>query len=223
MIVVIALNLRVMATIVNSVISSCTKSVATSSLNSSSTTHLTLITLSGYKKNAVTYVIYAKGKSRICAIVVVTGATSTWIYTVPSTHHQMLLTILRCIPTSSHLSRNGGPSTVLQNAGRFLHMLQDFLVRKEPIQIYTCKDQRASLHTECVLGDFEGLMPRSVAKLWGESYEVELNNSVTRPFCSRCKSRCMYPIKLKLLGTSGTYACSYFCSSYLISRVGLER
>ncbi|XP_033136784.1 uncharacterized protein LOC103836770 isoform X2 [Brassica rapa] len=50
---------------------------------------------------------------------------------------------------------------------------------------YTCKDQRASLHTECVLGDFEGLMPRSVAKLWGESYEVELNNSVTRPFCSR--------------------------------------
>ncbi|WZZ11830.1 hypothetical protein YC2023_104919 [Brassica napus] len=153
-----------MATIVNSVISSCTKSVATSSLNSSSTTHLTLITLSGYKKNAVTYVIYAKGKSRICAIVVVTGATSTWIYTVPSTHHQMLLTILRCIPTSSHLSRNGGPST-------------DFLVKKEPIQIYTCKDQRASLHTECVLGDFEGLMPRSVAKLWGESYEVELNNS----------------------------------------------
>ncbi|CDY52789.1 BnaCnng23340D [Brassica napus] len=38
----------------------------------------------------------------------------------------------------------------------------------------------------------------------------------------RCKSRCMYPIKLKLLGTSGTYACSYFCSSYLTSR-GLER
>ncbi|CAF1715325.1 unnamed protein product [Brassica napus] len=48
---------------------------------------------------------------------------------------------------------------------------------------YTCKDQRASLHRKCVLGDSTGLMPRTVAKLNGESFEVVLNNSVTRPFC----------------------------------------
>ncbi|KAL0712608.1 hypothetical protein Bca4012_019586 [Brassica carinata] len=47
---------------------------------------------------------------------------------------------------------------------------------------YTCKDQHATLHTRCVLGEFAGLMPRSIAKFWGESYEVVLNNSVTRPF-----------------------------------------
>ncbi|CAF2034834.1 uncharacterized protein LOC106439337 [Brassica napus] len=76
---------------------------------------------------------------------------------------------------------------------------------------YTCKDQRASLHRECVLGDSTGLMPRTVANFFGELYEVVLNNSVTRPFCIRCKSRCMYPINLKLLGTSDTYLCSIWC------------
>ncbi|KAF2571012.1 hypothetical protein F2Q70_00000118, partial [Brassica cretica] len=78
---------------------------------------------------------------------------------------------------------------------------------------YTCKDQRASLHRECVLGDSTGLMPRTVAKIWGTSCEVVLNNSVTRPFCSRCESRCMYPIYFKLLGrTSETYLCSVSCA-----------
>ncbi|CAG7859689.1 unnamed protein product [Brassica rapa] len=81
---------------------------------------------------------------------------------------------------------------------------------------YTCKNQQASLHTMCVLGDCTGLMPRSVAKLWGKPTEVMLNNSVTRPFCIWCMSRCMYPIKLKLLGTSGTYACSLECAFYFI-------
>ncbi|CAN7089298.1 unnamed protein product [Brassica rapa subsp. narinosa] len=76
---------------------------------------------------------------------------------------------------------------------------------------YTCKDQRASLHTECVLGDSTGLMPRTVAKFEDTTYEVVLNNSVTRPFCSQCESRCMYPINLKLLGTSDTYLCSVGC------------
>ncbi|XP_018455979.1 uncharacterized protein LOC108827125 isoform X2 [Raphanus sativus] len=76
---------------------------------------------------------------------------------------------------------------------------------------YTCKDLWASLHTKCVLGDSLGLMPRSVVKLWGKSYEVVLNKSVTRPFCSKCKSRCMNPINLKLLGTSVTYFCSDYC------------
>ena len=119
MIVVIALNLRVMATIVNSVISSCTRSVATSSLNSSSTTHLTPITLSGFKKNEVTIAIYVEVKSRIYHIIA-TCVNSTSIYTVPSTHHQMLLTILRRTPTSSHLSRRIPCSTVLLNAGRLM-------------------------------------------------------------------------------------------------------
>ncbi|CAH8322642.1 unnamed protein product [Eruca vesicaria subsp. sativa] len=77
---------------------------------------------------------------------------------------------------------------------------------------YTCKDHLASLHTKCVLGNFTGLMPKSVTKLWYQSYEVVLNKSVTRPFCSSCKSRCMYPIILKLLGrTSETYTCSSYC------------
>ncbi|KAF3560649.1 hypothetical protein DY000_02010887 [Brassica cretica] len=79
---------------------------------------------------------------------------------------------------------------------------------------YTCKDQRASLHRECVLGDSAGLMPRTVATLFRQSYKVGLNNSVTRPFCKGwCKDRCMYPIYFKLLGrTSETYLCSVSCA-----------
>ncbi|XP_013610984.1 PREDICTED: uncharacterized protein LOC106317760 isoform X1 [Brassica oleracea var. oleracea] len=79
---------------------------------------------------------------------------------------------------------------------------------------YTCKDQRASLHRECVLGDSTGLMPRTVAKIWGKSYEVVLNNSVTRSFCIECKSRCMYPINLKVPGTSEKCFCSVECLLY---------
>ncbi|CAG7859687.1 unnamed protein product [Brassica rapa] len=79
---------------------------------------------------------------------------------------------------------------------------------------YTCKDQRASLHTSCVLGDSTGLMPRSLAKIWGKSCQVGLNDSVTRPFCKgRCKDRCKYPIYFKLLGRiSETYLCSVSCT-----------
>ncbi|CAN6969752.1 unnamed protein product [Brassica rapa subsp. trilocularis] len=79
---------------------------------------------------------------------------------------------------------------------------------------YTCKDQRASLHTRCVLGDSTGLMPRSLAKIWGKSCEVGLNDNVTRPFCKGpCKDRCKYPIYFKLLGrTSETYLCSVSCT-----------
>ncbi|CAN6861349.1 unnamed protein product [Brassica oleracea] len=79
---------------------------------------------------------------------------------------------------------------------------------------YTCKDQRASLHRECVLGDSTGLMPRTVATLFGDSYKVGLNNSVTRPFCIECKSRCMYPINLKVPGTSELCFCSVECLLY---------
>ncbi|WZZ11829.1 hypothetical protein YC2023_104918 [Brassica napus] len=73
---------------------------------------------------------------------------------------------------------------------------------------YTCKDQRASLHRKCVLGDSTGLMPRTVAEFEGIPHEVVLNKSVTRPFCIRCKSRCMYPITLKLLGAPEICFCS---------------
>ncbi|KAG2330859.1 hypothetical protein Bca52824_002039 [Brassica carinata] len=76
---------------------------------------------------------------------------------------------------------------------------------------YTCKDHLASLHTNCVLGHSGGLLPRSVAKMWGKSYEVVLNNSVTRPFCQLCKSRCMYPIYFKFLGNTAAYICSRYC------------
>ncbi|CAG7859742.1 unnamed protein product [Brassica rapa] len=79
---------------------------------------------------------------------------------------------------------------------------------------YTCKDHLACLHIKCVLGDSSGFMPRIVATCWTRSFEVVLNDSVTRPFCSRCKSRCMYPINLKLLGTSSTYICSNNCASH---------
>ncbi|KAJ4876564.1 Cysteine/Histidine-rich C1 domain family protein [Raphanus sativus] len=80
---------------------------------------------------------------------------------------------------------------------------------------YTCKDQHASLHTRCVLGEFAGFMPRSLANFWDKSFEVVLNNSATRPICSPCKSLCIYPIILKVLGTSGTYICSMHCAALL--------
>ncbi|KAL0712629.1 hypothetical protein Bca4012_019607 [Brassica carinata] len=76
---------------------------------------------------------------------------------------------------------------------------------------FTCKDHLATLHTKCVLGDSAGFVPRSVAKWRGKFYEVVLNKSVTRPFCSWCKSRCMYPINFKLIGISETYFCSLDC------------
>ncbi|XP_019085546.1 PREDICTED: uncharacterized protein LOC104749163 [Camelina sativa] len=79
---------------------------------------------------------------------------------------------------------------------------------------YTCKDHRASLHTKCVLGDFEGLMPRSTLKLFTRPFEVVLNNSLSRPFCRVCESRCMYHIILKMLGTLDLYICSFECASY---------
>ncbi|CAF2034956.1 BnaA09g01130D [Brassica napus] len=79
---------------------------------------------------------------------------------------------------------------------------------------YACKNHLACLHIKCVLGDSSGFMPSSVATFWTRSFEVVLNDSVTLPFCSRCKSRCMYPINLKLLGRSSTYICSINCASH---------
>lgn len=76
---------------------------------------------------------------------------------------------------------------------------------------YTCKDHQASLHTKCVLGDFGGLMPGRTIEVFERSYEVLLNDYICRPFCRRCKSRCMSPIILKMLGTLDTYICSVSC------------
>ncbi|KAF8116539.1 hypothetical protein N665_0017s0092 [Sinapis alba] len=83
---------------------------------------------------------------------------------------------------------------------------------------YTCKDHQASLHTRCVLGDSTGFMPRSITELWGKSYEVVLNNSVTRPFCIWCRSRCIYPIYFKFLGNSAECICSIDCPYILLER-----
>ncbi|KAL9816095.1 hypothetical protein AtNW77_Chr4g0273981 [Arabidopsis thaliana] len=73
---------------------------------------------------------------------------------------------------------------------------------------YTCKDHQASLHTECVYGEFSGLMPGSTIEFFGISCEMVLNNSVSRPFCSWCKLHCIFPIVLK---TSDEYLCSTKC------------
>ncbi|KAG7553301.1 Protein kinase C-like phorbol ester/diacylglycerol-binding domain, partial [Arabidopsis thaliana x Arabidopsis arenosa] len=75
---------------------------------------------------------------------------------------------------------------------------------------YTCKDHRASLHTMCVLGELSGLMPRSTIEA-DKSYEVVLNNSISRPLCSTCKMHCICPIILKTLGSSDAYFCSLLC------------
>ncbi|KAG7620103.1 Protein kinase C-like phorbol ester/diacylglycerol-binding domain [Arabidopsis suecica] len=84
---------------------------------------------------------------------------------------------------------------------------------------YTSKDNRASFHTKCVLGDFAGLMPRSTIMFNHISLEVVLNNSISRPFCRICKLRCMYPVMLRMLGTSDIHVCSFF---YCLWDVSLE-
>jgi len=76
---------------------------------------------------------------------------------------------------------------------------------------YMCKQHRASLHTQCVLGDFAGLMPRSILTYSHRLYEVVRNNSMSRPLCRACELHCMYPIILKMLGTSDRYICSLNC------------
>ncbi|KAL9286423.1 hypothetical protein AtEden1_Chr4g0285691 [Arabidopsis thaliana] len=75
---------------------------------------------------------------------------------------------------------------------------------------YTCKDHRASLHTQCVLGNFARLTLGSKLTYSHRSYEVVRNNTMSRPFCKACESHCKYPIILKILGTSDLYICSLF-------------
>ncbi|CAD5326852.1 unnamed protein product [Arabidopsis thaliana] len=45
-----------------------------------------------------------------------------------------------------------------------------------------------------------------------ELSKVVLNNSISRPFCSGCKMHCIFPIILKIVGTSDKYFCSIECA-----------
>ncbi|CAA7051959.1 unnamed protein product [Microthlaspi erraticum] len=77
---------------------------------------------------------------------------------------------------------------------------------------YTNKDHETSLHTECVFGDLTAFMPGKRGEYWYNHFEVVLNNSMSRPYCNQCKSRCMFPIMLRLFnGTLDSYICSYDC------------
>jgi hypothetical protein len=76
---------------------------------------------------------------------------------------------------------------------------------------YTCKDHQSSMHTMCVLGDSVGIMPKSTIMGWYKYYEVVLNNSISRPVCEMCKSRCIFPTIMKILEASNEYVCSLAC------------
>ncbi|KAG7599173.1 DC1 [Arabidopsis suecica] len=81
---------------------------------------------------------------------------------------------------------------------------------------YTCKDCGVTLHIDCVLGDFRALEPeRTVTRMEykGVQSVTFSNNSMSRPLCNQCKSRCMYPIILKVMDEAmpDVYYCSINC------------
>ncbi|KAL1208345.1 Protein VACUOLELESS GAMETOPHYTES [Cardamine amara subsp. amara] len=59
---------------------------------------------------------------------------------------------------------------------------------------YTCKDCGVTLHSSCVVGDISYIMPCSVegSPYWYKG-EVVSNNSICRPICYKCNSRCKLP------------------------------
>lgn len=78
---------------------------------------------------------------------------------------------------------------------------------------YTCGDCGVTLHANCVLGDFRGLEPeREVTPLIIPSMTVR-SNSMSRPVCNQCKSRCVFPIILKFVndGIPDHHYCSFNC------------
>ncbi|KFK28704.1 hypothetical protein AALP_AA7G035800 [Arabis alpina] len=79
---------------------------------------------------------------------------------------------------------------------------------------YTCKDCGVTLHTNCVLGDFRGLDAGKRLNIHVKDCETVRNNSMSRPSCHICKSRCIFPIILKLLNKNmpDIYYCSNKCS-----------
>jgi len=83
---------------------------------------------------------------------------------------------------------------------------------------YTSKDCELTLHTNCVLGDFRGLKPRRKETINVHDVSVYFvvvrNNSMSRPLCKQCKSRCIFPVILKTWNESSLrneYYCSELC------------
>ncbi|ESQ39528.1 hypothetical protein EUTSA_v10000809mg [Eutrema salsugineum] len=84
---------------------------------------------------------------------------------------------------------------------------------------YTSKDCELTLHTDCVLGGSPGLLPGYTE--WGSYhdgistyYKVVRNNSMSRPLCNQCKSRCISPVILEVSSKSCNpeeYYCDVSC------------
>ncbi|KAG7627039.1 putative chromatin regulator PHD family [Arabidopsis thaliana] len=81
---------------------------------------------------------------------------------------------------------------------------------------YTCKDCGVTLHIDCVLGDFRAIEPGTKVTNLRYDYVTSFavrNNSMSRPFCSQCKTHCIYPTILKVVddGVPDKYYCSINC------------
>lgn len=77
---------------------------------------------------------------------------------------------------------------------------------------YTSSDSGATLHVQCVLGDFSFLMPgRIMQYVRGRKFEVVRNHHCSRPFCAGCQSRCKGPFFLKISDPKIIYICSEGC------------
>ncbi|CAA7019806.1 unnamed protein product [Microthlaspi erraticum] len=82
---------------------------------------------------------------------------------------------------------------------------------------YTCKDCGVALHIDCVLGDFRSFKPGKALTTYtlgmvATQFFVVRNDSMSRPLCSECGSRCISPIILKVLDDDGKSTDKYCCS-----------
>ncbi|CAH8257565.1 unnamed protein product [Arabidopsis lyrata] len=80
---------------------------------------------------------------------------------------------------------------------------------------YTSKDCELTLHTDCVLGDFRGLKPGIAEDEYvhhvPRDFKVVRNNSMSRPLCKQCKSRCIFPFFLETWNKNSIHN-GYYCS-----------
>ncbi|KAF8079728.1 hypothetical protein N665_1004s0012 [Sinapis alba] len=91
---------------------------------------------------------------------------------------------------------------------------------------YTCNDCGVVLHISCVFGDFSYIMPASFiyvafrvedvhireCYMTSSNEQVVSNNSICRPLCAVCNSRCKLPSVLKVSkGELVVYFCSLKC------------
>ncbi|KAG7589475.1 DC1 [Arabidopsis suecica] len=80
---------------------------------------------------------------------------------------------------------------------------------------YTSKDCELTLHTDCVLGDFRGLKPGIAEDEYvhhvRRDFKVLRNNSMSRPLCKQCKSRCIFPFFLETWNKNSIHN-GYYCS-----------